>query len=139
MFKYIVLLAALVLPLSAQADVKKGLYAFETAEGMAVGAVFGVLPKISGEDELMTASSPVCDHVEIHQMKEVDGIMQMRQVPSLPVGTGQDNFLAPQGYHLMLMKLKQPLKDGETFPLTLVFKKSGEKKVDIPVLSRKVN
>ena len=33
--------------------------------------------------------------------------------------------LKPGGYHIMLMGLKQQLKDGETFPVTLTFEKAG--------------
>jgi hypothetical protein len=29
------------------------------------------------------------------------------------------------GYHLMLVGLKQPLKPGERFPLTLIFENAG--------------
>ena len=37
------------------------------------------------------------------------------------------------GYHLMLFGLKQPLKDGERFPLTLHFEKAGDLQVEIAV------
>jgi copper(I)-binding protein len=33
--------------------------------------------------------------------------------------------LAPDGYHLMLVDLKQPLRVGETFPLMLTFQRAG--------------
>jgi len=35
----------------------------------------------------------------------------------------------PGGMHIMLVGLKQPLKEGQTFPLTLTFRKAG--KVDV--------
>jgi len=34
--------------------------------------------------------------------------------------------LAPGGYHIMLMGLKQPLKEGDSFPVTLGFQGSGQ-------------
>jgi periplasmic copper chaperone A len=34
--------------------------------------------------------------------------------------------LKPLGKHVMLIGLKQPLKAGETLPLTLVFEKQGD-------------
>jgi copper(I)-binding protein len=33
--------------------------------------------------------------------------------------------LAPGGYHIMLMGLKQPLKQGDAFPITLNFANAG--------------
>ena len=34
--------------------------------------------------------------------------------------------LAPGGYHIMLTGLKQPLKQGDSFPVTLSFAKAGQ-------------
>jgi hypothetical protein len=36
---------------------------------------------------------------------------------------------AASGYHLMLMGLKAPLKDGDRFPVVLNFKRAGEREV----------
>ena len=41
--------------------------------------------------------------------------------------------LAPGGVHLMLIDLKEPLKQGETFPLTLTFAKAGAMTIKVPV------
>ena len=35
------------------------------------------------------------------------------------------------GYHMMLVGLKKPLKEGDTFPMTLQFERAG--KVDVKV------
>jgi periplasmic copper chaperone A len=51
--------------------------------------------------------------------------MTMRPVGPLPVGPGKPLVLAPGGYHVMLMGLKQPLKAGDSFPVTLTFAKAG--------------
>ena len=53
------------------------------------------------------------------------GMMKMRAVPSLEIRSGGRLELKPNGYHLMLLDLKQPLKVGEKFPLTLTFKRGG--------------
>ena len=51
----------------------------------------------------------------------MDGnVMKMRAIPGLELPAGKAVDLKPGGYHVMLMSLKQPLKDGETVPLTLV-------------------
>ncbi|TIX54312.1 MAG: copper chaperone PCu(A)C, partial [Mesorhizobium sp.] len=41
--------------------------------------------------------------------------------------------LAPGGYHLMFVGLKQQPKQGETFPATLIFEKAGTVTVDFAV------
>lgn len=140
--KFMIALFTLLLPLSAYAQTENtapttGLYAYETSAGMKVGAAFGPLPSVQENDELLSVTSPISPRVEIHEMKEVNGIMQMRKVSSMPVEKDKENALAPTGYHLMIMDLKEPLKKGDTFPVTLVFKKAGEKTVTVPVLDRK--
>lgn len=115
----------------------EGLYAFETSAGMKVGAAFGALPTVTADDELISVTSPISPRIEIHEMKEVNGIMQMRKVDAIPVLANKENKLVPTGYHLMLMDLSAPLVKGTEFPLTLKFKNTGEKTVTIPVLSRK--
>jgi copper(I)-binding protein len=51
----------------------------------------------------------------------VNGLMVMDAVASLPVAPGQPLILSPDGYHVMLEGLSQPLAVGEQFPLTLTF------------------
>ncbi len=64
----------------------------------------------------------------------MDGnVMKMREVNGIEIKPSARVALEPgQGYHIMLVGLKQPLKAGEKFPLTLTFEKSG--KVDVSVL-----
>jgi copper(I)-binding protein len=69
--------------------------------------------------KLVAVSSPVAGTVEVHEMKMVDDMMKMRQLQSLDLPPGQPVKLAPGGYHLMLLNLKQPLKEGDKVPLTL--------------------
>ena len=77
---------------------------------------------------LLSATSPVAGVVEIHEMAMDAGVMKMRAVPGLPLPAGKTVDLAPGGYHVMLMDLKQPLKDGEKVPLTLTFTDKAGKK-----------
>jgi copper(I)-binding protein len=50
-----------------------------------------------------------------------DNVMRMSQVPAVELPAGKAVDLKPGGYHVMLMDLKQPVKEGGTVPLTLVF------------------
>jgi copper(I)-binding protein len=83
----------------------------------------------SGSDtSLVAVSSPVAKVVEIHTMSQEGGVMKMRAVPAIPVPAGKPVELSPGGYHVMLMDLGQPLKEGDKVPLTLTFAdKAGQK------------
>lgn len=78
---------------------------------------------------LVAGQSPVAGVVEIHEMVMEGNVMKMREVAGgLPIGKGRTMNLKPGGYHVMLMDLKQPLKGGETVPVTLTFEDVASKK-----------
>ncbi|WP_348945937.1 copper chaperone PCu(A)C [Chitinibacter sp. FCG-7] len=85
------------------------------------------------DDQLLQASSDLAERVEIHSMKVVDGIMQMRPLPQLEIKANSETHLAPGGYHIMLLGLKRALQEGEKFPLTLHFAKAGQSVVEVKV------
>ncbi len=77
---------------------------------------------------LVSANSPVAGVTEVHEMKLVDNVMKMRPLPALDLPAGQAVELKPGGYHIMLLDLKQPVAQGSTVPLTLVFEaKDGQR------------
>jgi copper(I)-binding protein len=61
------------------------------------------------------------------------GVMQMRALDAITIGPGKSVELAPSGYHLMLMDLKNPLTQGQPFEATLRFEKAGPLKVTFQV------
>lgn len=85
-------------------------------------------------DTLVSATSEVAERVEIHEMSVSDGVMKMRMLPEgVTIPAGAEVALAPGGYHLMMMGLKQPLKEGESFKGTLTFAKAGTVNVEFKV------
>jgi len=109
-------------------------YARSTPPGAKVGGAYlSINNKGKAADRLVRASSPRAGSVELHTMSMDGNVMRMRQVPAIEVAPGATVKLAPGGLHVMLQELKQPLKKGERFPLTLVFERAGEVKVDIVV------
>lgn len=68
---------------------------------------------------LLSATSPLAGIVEIHTMKMEGDVMKMHAIPNLELPAGKAVKLAPGGYHIMLMELKQPLKKGDVVPITL--------------------
>lgn len=75
----------------------------------------------AGKDsKLISATSPVTPVVEVHEMVMQDNVMKMRQVPGIDLPAGKTVELKPGGYHVMLMDLKQQVKEGDVVPITLV-------------------
>jgi len=97
----------------------------------AAGAYLTVENKGATPDRLIAASSPVAGIVEVHEMAMDGGVMKMRVIPGIDIKAGSKVDLKPGGYHIMLMELKQPLKNGDRFPLTLTFEKAGKIEVSV--------
>ena len=96
----------------------------------------GVFMQLSSKssDQLLFASSDLADKAEVHEMKIVDGVMKMRPLAAgLELAPNQSVKLAPGSFHIMLFGIKQALKEGDQFPLTLTFAKAGKITVDVKV------
>ena len=59
--------------------------------------------------------------------------MKMEHVDGIDIPAHGTLLMKPGGYHIMLMGLTQPLKEGEEIELTLIFEKAGEVKVTAKV------
>jgi copper(I)-binding protein len=81
----------------------------------------GLFMKLASKDggTLVAAASPLAGIVEIHEMKMDGNVMKMRAIAGLDLPAGKVVELKPGSYHVMLMDLKRPLKNGETVPVTL--------------------
>lgn len=95
-------------------------WARATAPSAMAGGAFMTL-STSAPETLTGVSSPVANMVQLHETVEQGGVMKMLPVGALKLTPGVKTELKPGSYHVMLMGLKQPLKQGESFPLTLTF------------------
>jgi len=85
-------------------------------------------------DRLISGSGDVAGRVEVHEMAMNNGVMTMRPLEKgLAIEPGKTVKLAPGGYHLMLMDLKGPFKQGDKVPLTLEFEKAGKVTLSLDV------
>ncbi len=128
------LLTALLAPLaaSAQTTVKDAWARGTVAQQKATGLFVTLTSKSGGT--LLSASSPVAGVVEIHEMKMEGNVMRMRALSSgLPLPAGQAVELKPGGYHVMLLDLKQALKDGDAVPVTLVVQGADGKREQLEI------
>ncbi|NYE60496.1 hypothetical protein FHW58_001648 [Duganella sp. 1224] len=135
MKKLLSLLLMAALPALAQVTVGEPWVRATVAAQKATGAFMTLTA--TQPSKLVAVSSPLAGAVEVHEMKMVDDMMKMRQMQALDLPAGQPVKLAPGGYHLMLLQLKQPLKDGDKVPLTLEFEDANKVRskvvVDAPV------
>ena len=116
---------ALALPAFAQVTVTDPWVRGTVAGQMATGAFMKL--QSAKDAKLIEAASPVAGVVEIHEMAMENNVMRMRAVPSLALPAGRSVELKPGGYHVMLMDLKQQMKEGETVPVTLVVETAGKR------------
>jgi copper(I)-binding protein len=70
---------------------------------------------------LISASSPACGMLMLHQSKEVNGVEKMLPVKSITVPAHGNVSFAPGGYHLMCMKPQATMQIGHSVPVTLKF------------------
>ena len=89
------------------------------------GAYMDIVSDTPGR--ILSAASPVAANVEIHNMKMENGVMRMSPVKDIALEPGKTFRLAPGGYHVMMMGLKEPLKKGATVPITLTVEGADKK------------
>lgn len=138
---YVALLACLFAAPAQAQEVKAGdlvitqAWSRATPGGAKVaGGYLTIENKGAAPDRLISGAGDVAGKVEIHEMAVNNGVMTMRALDKgLAIEPGKTVKLAPGGYHLMLMDLKSPLKQGDKVPLTLKFEKAGEVKLALDV------
>lgn len=87
-------------------------------------------------DKLIAASTPVSAKAELHEHVMEGDIAKMRHVEAVPVVSGTPTVFEPAGYHVMVMGLKEPLNEGDSFPLTLTFERAGDITVTVSVMKK---
>ncbi|WP_374653434.1 copper chaperone PCu(A)C [Dongia sp.] len=109
-----------------------------TPGGAKTGAVFVKIENHGDTaDQLLSASSEIAAMTEVHQMSMENDMMTMKPAGVLDIPAHGELVLKPHSYHVMLMGLKKPLIEGDTFIVTLEFAKAG--KVDLQVVVGKVD
>ena len=105
-----------------------------TPGGARVGAGYLVIENHGDtQDRLVAAELSVAGKVEIHESTESGGVARMRQVPDVPVPAHGTVELRPGGLHLMLMELRNPLREGDRLDGELVFERAGRIAVRLQV------
>lgn len=109
-------------------------YALPSLTGTTGGAAYlrGIRNRGDTADRLVGADTPIAARVELHRMTLDGGVMHMRETPFIALPPHSQTALRHGGeYHLMLIQLKQPLKDGDRFDMTLKFEHAGPRTVTV--------
>lgn len=105
-----------------------------TPPGVTLGVVYFELHNGTGRsDRLLKLKASVAPSAEVHRTEIVEGVARMRDVAVLHVAANERVAFEPGGMHVMLMGLKKPLVEGQTFELELLFEVAGPRKVRVVV------
>jgi copper(I)-binding protein len=108
-------------------------WARATPAGAKTGAVYVRIENHGmAEDKLIGVASDIAAKVEVHNMTMENNTMVMGPAGDLVIPMHGMIELAPHGLHIMLMGLKKPLAEGDTFAVTLTFEEAGS--VDLQVV-----
>lgn len=113
-------------------------YARPTLAGQVNGGVFfnGMFNKGKTSDYLVSAKvdESIAKSTELHRMSMEGDVMKMKQVVSIELASNKNTEFkhgSMDGFHVMLIGIKKPLKVGDKFKLTLQFKNAGSKEVEV--------
>lgn len=120
----------------AKSDVQvTGAWARATVPGQAVSGAYMQI-KSGTPLKLVKAESAAAAMVEIHNMSMKDGVMSMSAVEGIDVPAGKTVELKPGGYHIMLMQLKSPIKEGGIVPIILTFEDAKKQQRTVSVSAK---
>lgn len=82
---------------------------------------------------LVKAESPAANIVELHAHANENGVMKMREVANIVIKARSQTELKPGSFHVMLIDLKEELREGGSVPITLRFDDGSSQTLRAPV------
>ena len=109
-------------------------FAKPSLKGQSVGVGFVTMHNQSDQIiKLVSVDTEVAMRPELHDhIKQGDRVM-MRKQDAIEIPANGTTQMKPGGLHIMLMMLKQPLQEGETFEATLHFADGSSKPVTFAI------
>lgn len=89
--------------------------------------------KLEAPDTLTAVTTYIAESAVIVSTANDDGTATPHTIANLAIPQDKDVQLLPNRTYILLQKLKQPLKTGDKFPLTLTFAKGGDVLEDVIV------
>lgn len=81
------------------------------------------------DTQIVTAACPAANIAELHNHINDGGVMRMRQVKEIALPAKGEAQLKPGSYHVMLIDMKTPLKEGDHVVINLGFADGSNKEV----------
>ena len=100
-----------------------------SSEKMATALYFTIENTGEKADTLYKVDCDFAGRVELHETYSEGDMMGMRKVESIVVNAKNTFELKPGSHHIMVMKLKKDIKDGDKGVFILHFKQAGEIKI----------
>ena len=100
-----------------------------SSKNMATALYFTIENNTELADTLFKVDSDIAGRVEVHETYSQDDMTGMREVEMIIIESGESFELKPGAHHIMLMKLKTDIKNGDEAEFILHFKQAGEIKI----------
>jgi periplasmic copper chaperone A len=104
--------------------------------GMNTALYFDIKNSTRNDCELTEVTSDIAKVVQIHETYKAGENMGMRKVGSIIIKAGTTFRLAPGGFHVMVIRLKESLKAGDKKQFILYFK--NQRKIKITAVVKDV-
>jgi periplasmic copper chaperone A len=124
----IILLLSLINLLSPQIKIENAWMRIAN-KGMNTALYFDINNLTSKDYELVEVSSDIAKVVQIHETYKQGENLGMRKVESIVIKGKTTFHLAPGGFHVMIIRLKENLKAGDKKEFTLTFRNHGKIKI----------
>jgi copper(I)-binding protein len=122
---------AVALAAKANVDVTE---AWAKASGTATtAAIYLHIVSAKEPDRLLSVDAAMANHVELHD-DSPQATARVMPVPVVDIPGGAIVNLGPGGRYLTLVGLKAPLKEGDSFLITMKFDKAGTSSTSVKVL-----
>ena len=98
------------------------------------GAIYlAVINMGTQADTLLSASTSAAEQAMLHETVMDGDVARMVHVGEIDIPADGSLVLEPGGKHLMLTGLSAPLAEGQTFTLTLQFRRAGAVEVEVHI------
>jgi copper(I)-binding protein len=109
-------------------------WARATTPKMKNGCIYMIIKAKHATRLVQAAAQKSAKKTELHTHQvDENGVSRMREIPFLECPANQEVILKPQGNHVMLIGLKQPLTAGQEIDLTLTFDQNQKYTLKVPV------
>ena len=99
------------------------------AEKMGTALYFTLENNGSEADTLYAVETDIAKMVQIHETYSNGDVMGMREIGKIIIEPGSSVKLEPGGKHIMVMRLKRDIKNGDEIEFKLHFRKAGENSI----------